>query len=69
MLINGVLETLLPEASNSEGLQLLTELEGEMELVPDPYLRLMSLAARDEFAMAGLVRRLKMSNKEKSRLC
>ncbi len=68
MLINGVLETLLPEASNSEGLQLLCELEAEMDLSPDPYLRLMSLAARDEFATAGLTRRLKMSNKEKSRL-
>ncbi len=68
MLINGVLEILLPEASNSEGLQLFTELEREMGLPPDPYLRLMSMAARDEFAVAGLARRLKMSNKEKSRL-
>ena len=28
----------------------------------------MAMAARDEFAMAGLCRRLKMSNKEKARL-
>ena len=68
MLINGVLETLLPEASNSEGLQLLCALEEKAGLEPDPYLRLMALAARDEFAMAGLVRRLKMSGKEKTRL-
>ncbi|MBL4870763.1 MAG: CCA tRNA nucleotidyltransferase [Robiginitomaculum sp.] len=68
MLINGVLETLLPEASNSEGLQLLCALEKDMGLYPDPYLRLMSLSARDAFAMAGLVKRLKMSNAEKSRL-
>ena len=68
MLINGILETLMPEASNSEGLQLLCDLEADMKLAPDPYLRLMAMAARDEFAMAGLCRRLKMSNKEKSRL-
>ena len=68
MLINGILETLMPEASNSEGLQLLCDLEADMELAADPYLRLMAMSARDEFAMAGLCRRLKMSNKEKSRL-
>ena len=68
MLINGILETLLPEASNSEGLQLLCDLETQAGLETDPYLRLIAMAARDEFAMAGLCRRLKMSNKEKSRL-
>jgi len=68
MLVNGILETLLPEASNSEGLQLLCGLEEQAGLAPDPYLRLMAMAARDEFAMAGLCRRLKMSNKEKARL-
>jgi poly(A) polymerase len=68
MLINGILEKLLPEASNSEGLQLLVDVENRLDLSPDPYLRLMSMAARDEFAMAGLCRRLKMSNVEKTRL-
>ena len=66
--IHGILESLLPEASNSEGLQLLCALEAKMQLAPDPYLRLMALSARDAFAMAGLCRRLKMSNKEKARL-
>jgi poly(A) polymerase len=68
MLINGILETILPEASNSEGLQLLCELEGKIDLTIDPYLRLMSMSARDELAMARLCKRLKMSNKEKTRL-
>jgi len=68
MLINGILETLLPEASNSEGLQRLIEIEPEAGVKPDPYLRLMAMAARDEFAIAGLCRRLKMSNAEKKRL-
>ena len=68
MLINGILEKLLPEASNSEGLQLLIDVEPRFGLSADPYLRLMSMAARDEFAMAGLCRRLKMSNAEKARL-
>ncbi|HFB54424.1 MAG TPA: CCA tRNA nucleotidyltransferase, partial [Hellea balneolensis] len=68
MLINGILETILPEASNSEGLQLLCELEGQINLPIDPYLRLMSMSARDELAMARLCKRLKMSNKEKVRL-
>jgi len=68
MSVNGVLETLLPEASNSEGLQLLCELEKNKSLSPDPYLRLMAMSARDELAMARLCKRLKMSNKEKARL-
>ena len=68
MSVNGILETLLPEASNSEGLQLICELETKQGLEPDPYLRLMAMAARDELAMARLCKRLKMSNKEKVRL-
>ena len=68
MLINGILEKLLPEASNSEGLQLLVDVETQQDLAPDAYLRLMSMAARDEFAMAGLCRRMKMANVEKTRL-
>ncbi|PHS77462.1 MAG: polynucleotide adenylyltransferase [Robiginitomaculum sp.] len=68
MSVNGILETLLPEASNSEGLQLVCELEKNKSLSPDPYLRLMAMSARDELAMARLCKRLKMSNKEKARL-
>ncbi len=68
MSVNGILDTLLPEASNSEGLQLICELEKSKSLAPDPYLRLMAMAARDELAMARLCKRLKMSNKEKTRL-
>jgi len=68
MLVGGILETLLPEASNAEGLQYLCELEAKKGLEPDPYLRLMAMSARDELAMARLCKRLKMSNKEKIRL-
>lgn len=68
MSVNGILETLLPEASNSEGLQLLCALEENKTLSPDPYLRLMAMSARDELSMARLCKRLKMSNKEKTRL-
>lgn len=68
MLINGILEKLLPESSNAEGLQLLVDVEKTTNLEPDPYLRLMSMSARDEFAIAGLCRRMKMSNVEKTRL-
>ncbi|MCF6274618.1 MAG: CCA tRNA nucleotidyltransferase [Robiginitomaculum sp.] len=68
MSVNGILETLLPEASNSEGLQLICALEDKYGLAPDPYLRLMAMSARGELAMARLCKRLKMSNKEKARL-
>lgn len=68
MSINGILETLLPEASNSEGLQLICALEDKRSLAPDPHLRLMAMSARDELAVARLCKRLKMSNKEKARL-
>ena len=68
MSVNGILETLLPEASNAEGLQLICALEESKSLSPDPYLRLMAMSTRDELAMARLCKRLKMSNKEKTRL-
>lgn len=68
MFVNGILETLLSEASNSEGLQRIDALGKKQGLAPDPYLRLMAMAARDELAMARLCKRLKMSNKEKARL-
>lgn len=68
MLTNEILDTLLPEASNAEGLELLTGLEANAGLSTDPLLRLMAMAARDEFALAGLCKRLKLSNAEKTRL-
>lgn len=68
MLINEVLDKILPEASNAEGLQLLSAVEARYDLPIDPYLRLMAMAARDEFALAGLCRRMKMSNAEKTRI-
>ncbi|HHL43664.1 MAG TPA: CCA tRNA nucleotidyltransferase [Hellea balneolensis] len=68
MLLGGILELLLPEASNAEGLQLLCSLEQEQGLDIDPYLRLMAMAARDEMGIARMCRRLKMSNAEKARL-
>ncbi len=68
MSVNGILETLLPEASNAQGLQLMCALEQQRHLAADPYLRLMAMSARDELAMARLCKRLKMSNKEKARL-
>ncbi len=67
MLVGGILETLLPEASNAEGLGLICDLEQEKSLTPDPELRLMAMSARDEMAIARLCKRLKMSNSEKKR--
>lgn len=68
MLSGGILEIVLPEASNVEGLGLLCDLEQSQNIAPDCYLRLMAMAARDELVMARLCRRLKMSNAEKKRL-
>ncbi len=68
MLTNEILDKVLPEASNAEGLGLLVEFEQRENLEPDPLLRLMAMAARDEFAMAGLVKRLKFSKAEKARV-
>ena len=68
MLTNDILDTLLPEASNSEGLDLLTRLERREAIKADPLLRLMSLAAREPLAMALLCKRMKMSKAETSRL-
>ncbi len=67
MALGGILEIILPEASNVEGLQLLTELEQDIALAPDPYLRLMAMSGRDEMAMMRLAKRLKLSNAEKKR--
>lgn len=68
MLTHDVLETLLPEASNSTGLDALVALEMREAIKPDPLLRLMAMSAREPLAMALLTTRLKMSNAEKSRL-
>lgn len=68
MLTNEVLETVLPDASNVEGLSLYIRLETSAKLEIDPLRRLMAMSARDEFAMEGLCKRLKLSNSEKSRL-
>lgn len=68
MLQQDILETLLPEASNAEGLSLITKLESREAIKPDPYLRLMAMAARQPLPIALLAKRLKMSKKESSRL-
>lgn len=68
MLTNDILDMLLPEASNVEGLEKLIALETREDLAPDPLLRLMAMSARDEFALAGLCKRLKSSKAERSRI-
>ena len=68
MLTNDILDMLFPEASNVEGLEKIIALENHEGLTPDPLLRLMAMSARDEFAMAGLCKRLKTSKAERSRL-
>jgi len=68
MLTNDILNQVLPEASNVEGLERLVAIEKSEEIVIDPLLRLMAMAARDEFALAGLAKRLKLSNHEKARI-
>ena len=68
MLTNDILNIVLPESSNAEGLALMQTLEARHKIEPDPLLRLMAMSGRDEFAMAGLAKRLKLSNSEKARL-
>lgn len=68
MLTNDILPIVLPEASNAEGLALMQKLEKRESLKPDPLLRLMAMSGRDEFAIAGLAKRLRVSNDEKARL-
>lgn len=68
MLTNEILDTVLPEASNSDGLSRLVKLEGREALTPDPLLRLMAMSAREPLQMALLCKRLKMSSKETQRL-
>ena len=68
MLTNEVLDTLLPEASNAEGLSKIVALESREAIAPDPLLRLMAMSAREPLQMALLCKRLKMSNNETARL-
>lgn len=68
MLDQGVLEALLPEASNSDGLDALVRLEMREAIAPDPLLRLMAMSAREPLMTALLAKRLKMSKAETSRL-
>lgn len=68
MLTNGILETVLPEANNVDGLEALVRLESREGIKPDPLLRLMAMSAREPLQMALLTKRLKMSNAETDRL-
>ena len=68
MQTNEVLETVLPEASNSEGLGLMVELEQSEDMAPNYMCRLMAMSARDELGMTRLSKRLKMSRSERERL-
>lgn len=68
MLTNDILPLVLPESSNAEGLALMQSLEARHNIEPDPLLRLMAMSGRDELAMAGLAKRLKVSNVERARI-
>lgn len=68
MLTNDILDTLLPEASNVDGLDAICRLEMREGIKPDPLLRLMAMSAREPLAMALLTKRLKMSKAETHRL-
>ena len=68
MLTNEILDTLLPEASNAEGLSKMVSLERREAIKPDPLLRLMAMSAREPLQMALLCKRMKMSTKETARL-
>lgn len=68
MLTNEILERLLPEANNVDGLDHLLKLEVKDNLDPDPLLRLMAMSVREPLQMALLCKRLKMSGAETKRL-
>ncbi|RKQ71230.1 poly(A) polymerase [Litorimonas taeanensis] len=68
MLTNEVLESVLPEATNVDGLEQLLALERRESLSPDPLLRLMAMSPREPLQMALLCKRMKMSNAETKRL-
>ncbi|MGB3456644.1 MAG: CCA tRNA nucleotidyltransferase [Litorimonas sp.] len=68
MLQQELLEALLPEATNVDGLERVVALERREGLKPDPLLRLMAMMAREPLSVALLSKRLKLSNKEAGRL-
>jgi len=68
MLTNEILETVLREASNVDGLSRAAALEARENIAVDPLLRLMSMAAREPLQVALLCKRLKMSKAETKRL-
>lgn len=68
MLQQEILETLLPEATNVDGLSRLISLEAREGLTPDPMLRLMAMMGREPLSASLLAKRLKLSNKESARL-
>lgn len=68
MLTNDILQTLLPEANNVDGLDQLLKLESREGIKADPLLRLMSMSVREPLQMALLCKRLKMSTAETKRL-
>lgn len=68
MLTNGVLETILPEANNVDGLEAMVRLEEREGIKADPLMRLMAMSAREPLQMALLAKRLKMSKVETNRL-
>jgi len=65
MFQQGILESLLQESSNADGLDLYIKLEQREGLAPDPLPRLMAMSAREPLQMALLAKRLKMSNAER----
>ena len=68
MLQQDILEIILPEASNVEGLERIIGREGAGVIDIDPMLRIMAMASRDPLSIRRLCERLKLSNAEKSRL-
>lgn len=68
MLQQEILDTLLPEASNVDGLVALVALEAREGIKPDPLLRLIAMMGRDALSTALLSKRLKLSNKEAARI-
>ncbi len=68
MLQQELLDTLLPEASNVDGLSYIVALEGREAIKPDPVLRLMAMMGREPLPATLLAKRLRLSNKEADRL-
>jgi len=63
-----ILESLMPEASNADGLAEIVSLERRQGLPVDPLLRLMAMSARNPLPIALLCNKLKMSKAETTRL-